>query len=74
MFVILIVLLHMLLYLLTISSNLLIYMFFDIEVIYSYILLFKVLINLSATADFPSLCVEYISISFFSSHDKIGLL
>ena len=29
---------------------------------------FKVLINLSATADFPSLCVEYISILFSCKH------
>ena len=30
--------------------------------------------NISATTDFLSLCVEYISISFFSSHDIIDLL
>ena len=29
------------------------------------VLFFKVLINLSATTDFPSLCAEYISVSFF---------
>ena len=42
--------------------------FFDIEVIYLQALLFKVIINLSATTDVPSLCVEYIchSMSFFS--------
>ena len=30
--------------------------------------------NLSATTDFPSLCAEFISIPFFSSHDFIDLL
>ena len=30
---------------------------------------FNVLVNLSATTDFPSLRVGYIIISFFSSHD-----
>ena len=29
--------------------------------------------NLSATTDFPSLCDEYISKAFFSSHDFIDL-
>ena len=37
-------------------------------------LLFKVVTNLSATTDFPSLCVEYISLSYFSNHDFIDLL
>ena len=32
---------------------------FDIEIIYLQILFFKVLINLSTTTDFSSLCVEY---------------
>ena len=39
---------------LTKSSNLLIYTFFDTEVIYLKILFFKVLRNPSATTDFPS--------------------
>ena len=30
--------------------------------------------NLSATTDFPSLCVEYISIAFISGDDFINLL
>ena len=30
--------------------------------------------NVSAITNFPSLCVEYISISFFSSHNFIDLL
>ena len=34
-------------------------------------MLFKVPMNLSAITCFPSLCVEYISMSFFSSHDFI---
>ena len=51
--------------------NYLSYKFFDNEV---KILLFKVLINLSATTDFPSLSVKYISIAFFSNHDFIDLL
>ena len=38
------------------------------------ILFFKVLINLSTTTDFPSLCVKYISIAFFYGHDFIDLL
>ena len=48
--------------------------FFDTEVIYLQILLFKVLMNLSATADFPSLCVEYISIPLSCNHDFNDLL
>ena len=71
---ILIVLWYVLLYLLTISSNLLIYKFFDAEVMYFYISVFKVLINLLAITDFPSLFVECISISFFSSHGFTDLL
>ena len=71
---ILIALWYFLLYLLTISANLSIYTFYDIEVIYLQILFFTVLTNLSATIDFPSLCVEYISIAFFPSHDFIDLL
>ena len=54
---ILIILWYVLLYLLTISTNLSIYTFFDIEVMYLWIFL----MNLSAATDFPSLCVEYIS-------------
>ena len=42
--------------------------FSDIEVIYLEILFFKALINLSATTDFPSLCVEYITILLSCSH------
>ena len=56
------------------SSNLSIYTFCDIEVIYLKILFFKVITNLSTTTDFPSLCVEYISMSIFTSHDFIDLL
>ena len=40
----------------------LIYTVFDIDVMYLYILVFKVLINLSATIYFPSFCTEKISI------------
>ena len=39
-----------------------------------YALLFKVLINLSATTDLTSLFVEYISIAFLYTHDFIDLL
>ena len=60
-------------YLLTISSDLSIYRFFDIEVMYLSILFFKVLINLSAKVDFPSLCVEYNSTSFLN-YDFTDLL
>ena len=52
------VLLHVLLYWLTVSSNLSVYMFFDTEVIYLYIFFSKSLINLLATIDFSLLCVE----------------
>ena len=61
-----IVLWHVLFYLLTISSNSSIYTFFNTEVTYLLILFFKVLTNLSATADYFSLRLEYISVSFFS--------
>ena len=37
-------------------------------------LFFKVLINISATSDFPSLCVQYISVSLSCNHDFIDLL
>ena len=51
------------------------YLFFDIEVIYIFKILFlNVLINLSAAAYFPSLCVEYISVSLSNNHDFIDLL
>ena len=51
---VLMVLWHVLLYLLTMSSNLSIKTFFEIEVMFLLILLFKVLIiNLAATTDFP---------------------
>ena len=59
---ILIVLWCVLLYSFTISPYLLIYIFFDIEFLYLLILVFKVLINLSATIDFH---VEYISILLY---------
>ena len=52
---ILIVLWYVLLYLLTMSSNLSIYTFFETEVMYLEILFFKVLMNLSEVTDFPSL-------------------
>ena len=55
---ILIALWYVLLYLLTLSSNLLICTYFDFEAIYLEILFFKVLINLSAAANITSLCVE----------------
>ena len=51
-----------------------IYTLFGTEVTYMQILFFKVLINLSTTTDFPSLCVEYISISLSCNHDFIDLL
>ena len=38
------------------------------------ILFFKVLINLSAIIDFPSLCVHYVFISLSCNHDFIGVL
>ena len=53
--IILFALWYVLLYLLTMSSNLSIYTCFHIEFIYLEILLFKVLLNLSATTDFPAL-------------------
>ena len=71
---ILIVLWCILLYWLTALSNLSIYTFYDTKVICLYILLFKVLIKLSATTDFPSLCFEYISMSLSSYQDLIDLL
>ena len=55
--------------LLTVSCNLLIHKLFDTEVIYLQILFFKVLTNFSAATDFPSLCLEYISISLSCNHD-----
>ena len=54
-----------LLYLLTISSYLLIYTFFDIEIMYLEILFFTVLMNPSAITDFLSLGAEYISVPYF---------
>ena len=51
-------------YIVVMSSSLSIYTFFDIEVMYFWILFFKVLINLWATTDFPLLCVEYICMAF----------
>ena len=50
-----------------------------IQVMYLQILFFKVLIKLSAITDFPSLYVEYISMSFFLTmisfiYDKIRYL
>ena len=42
--------------------------FFEIAVICLQILFFKVLINLSATTDFPSLNADYISISLSFNH------
>ena len=50
--------------------NLSIYAFFYTAAICLLIVFFKVLINLSETTDFPSLCVEYIS----CKHDFIDLL
>ena len=71
---ILVVLWYVLLYLFTTLPKLSMHTFFDIEVKYVSILFFTVLIILSETTGFPSLCVECIFISFFSSHDFIGLL
>ena len=59
---ILIFLWYVLLYIFPLSSNLLIYSFFDIEVIYLWISFFMVLINFLGTTNFPSLCIDYISI------------
>ena len=50
----------------TILSNLSICTFFDIEVLF-----FKVLINLSATTDFPLFCVQCICFSLPCNHDFI---
>ena len=55
-------------------SHLSIYTFFDIKVKHLEILFFKIVINLSATRDFPPLCFEEISAVFFSNHDFIDLL
>ena len=71
---ILIVLWCILLYWLTVLSNLSINTFFDTEVISLWILLFKVLIKLPATTDFPSLSFECISLSFSSYQVLIDLL
>ena len=54
---------YVLLYIFPLSSNLLIYSFFDIEVIYLWISFFMVLINFLGTTNFPSLCIDYISIA-----------
>ena len=72
--VILMVLWYVLLYLLTMTSTLSMYTYFDIEVMYLWILLCKVLTNFYVTTDFSSLCVKYISIAFCSTHDFIDLL
>ena len=65
---------YVLLYLSTISSSLSINTFFCITVICLYILLFKVLINLSATTYLSILFIEYISISLSCNHDFTNLL
>ena len=53
----------------TIPYNLSIYTFFDTEIMYLQILVnCKVLVNLSATTDFPSLCIECISILLSFNH------
>ena len=52
-----ILMVYVLLHSLSITSNLSIYTFFVMEVIYLLILFFNVLINLSGTANFPSLCL-----------------
>ena len=62
---------YVLLYLLTISPNLPMYTFFEIEVIYFKILFFQVLINVLVATDFPSLCAEYSSTSMSHNHDFI---
>ena len=51
-----------------------IYLFFDIELIYLWILFYKVLINLSATTDFSSFCIEHIALLLSCKDDVIGLL
>ena len=61
-------------FLLTISSNLPIFTFFILKSYIYKFYSFKVLINLSATANVLLLCVEKISIAFFSSHYFIDLL
>ena len=48
------------------SSNLPIYTFFDIEIVYLKILLFNFLINLSAGTSFLSLCVSFFRYVFIS--------
>ena len=68
---IVIVLWYILLYLFPISSNLSIYTFYDIEVMYLQILVFRVIINLSATIEFHSLCV---SMPLFFNQDFMDLL
>ena len=62
---------YVLLYLSIISSSLWIYTFFCTAVICFWILLFKVLINFPAIADFPSLYVECILMPLSSGHDFI---
>ena len=56
------------------SYNLSKYPSFDTEFIYFLILFLKLVIQLSATKDFTSLCVEYISISLSCNHHCIDLL
>ena len=55
-----------------VSSYLSIYTFFETEVIYLQISVFKVLAKLLATTNFPSLCIEYISILLSCNHDFIA--
>ena len=69
-----IVLRYVLLYSRTISSNLLIYTFFDTEVTYLLILVFNILINLSTAADFHSICIEFISTSLSFNHSLKKIL
>ena len=63
---ILIVLWYVLFYLFNMSSNLPIYTFFDIEIVYLKILLFNFLIILSAATGFLSLCVSFFRYVFIS--------
>ena len=56
----------------TISGSLLMYTFFDITVMYLKILFFYILMNHSATTDFPSLWVK--KSQYYYNHDLIDLL
>ena len=67
------IVLYELLYLLNLSSSLSIYTFLILTSHNYKFLFFQILIKVSAIKDFPSLCVEYTSVAFFSNHDFIDL-